>query len=231
VVVVAGWRAMFWLAVPVAVAAAILMRVVLPKAEPTARLSYPSLLASILRLWVELPALRLAAITQASLFAAFTTFWTILTFRLAGPDFALGADVAGLFGLVGLVGVIAAPIAGRRADRHGPEGTILLGAICTLVAWIVFGLWGTVAGLVVGVILLDFGIQIAVVSNQHVIYALRPEARSRVNTVFMGTMFLGGALGSAAATQAWSLGGWTAVVTLGIGCGGFATLLQSLRRW
>ena len=92
---------------------------------------------------------------------------------------------------------------------------ILLGAVLTLAAWVVFGVFGTIAGLIVGVLLLDFGVQSALVSNQHVVYALRPEARARLNTIFMGAMFLGGAGGSASATFAWNAGGWTLVVILG----------------
>jgi predicted MFS family arabinose efflux permease len=84
-----------------------------------------------------------------------------------------------------------------------------------LTSWVVFGVWGMIAGLIAGVILLDFGEQGALVSNQHVIYALRWDARNRLNTIFMGGMFVGGAVGSAGASLAWQFAGWAAVCTFG----------------
>ena len=224
----AGWREMFWLAVPMALAAAALMAIVLPRSAPDSTMGYPSLLRSIWHLWREFPALRLAALTQSALFAAFTVFWTVLAFWLAEPQFGLGAEIAGLFGLVGTVGILAAPLAGRFADRRGPTQAVVLGAVVTLVSWVVFGLWTSLAGLIVGVVLLDFGMQSALVSNQHIVFALRPAARARLNTVLMGTMFLGGAIGSATATLAWGTGGWFLVSVLGTAFAAGAAGLQLL---
>ncbi|WP_235654733.1 MFS transporter [Sphingobium yanoikuyae] len=222
----AGWRAMFWLGAPMAVGAGAVMAALLPKSEPTGDMRYGQLIYSLGGLWSEFRALRKAAVTQALLFAGFSAFWTILALRLQQPQFSLGADAAGLFGIVGAVGVLAAPIAGRMADRRGPKPVILLGTVLTLLAWVVFGALGSIAGLIVGVILLDFGVQSALVSNQHIVYALRPEARARLNTIFMGAMFMGGAVGSGFATLAWSTGGWIIVTILGAAFSAIGVLIQ-----
>lgn len=210
-----GWRETFWLGVPLALFAGALMAVRLPRSQPEPGPSYFSLLRSLVGLWQEFPTLRLASVTQALLFATFIVFWTILALHLQEPRYHLGAEIAGLFGVIGAVGVFAAPLAGRLADRNGPGAVIALGSALSLLAWLIFGWWNTMAGLVLGVIVLDLAVQSSLVSHQHVVYALRPRARSRLNTIFVGFMFLGGAGGSAGATLAWNAAGWQGVCLLG----------------
>lgn len=220
-----GWRTTFWVGLPLALVAAGMMAAALPRSQPQTGLRYGAALRSLAHLWRTEPVLRRATQMQAALFGSFTAFWTILALHLEEPALHLGADVAGLFGVVGAVGVFAAPLAGRLADRRGPHRVIRLATGLTLVSWLAFGLWGGVAGLVAGVVLFDLGIQSALVSNQHRIYALHPSARSRLNTIFMTGVFLGGALGSAGATAAWRAGGWTAVCLYGAALALVAVLL------
>jgi predicted MFS family arabinose efflux permease len=221
-----GWRVMFWVAAPIALLSALLMWVCLPQHRPSNKIRYGALLVSIGALWKREPVLRRSSFTQAMLFAAFTTFWTILALRLEQPAYHLQADVAGLFGIVGAVGVAMAPLAGRVADRRGPYLVISVGAFVTMLSWLVFALWNSIVGMVVGVVLLDFGVQIALVSHQHLVYGLHPEYKSRLNTVFMSSMFLGGSLGSVGAALAWQRFGWLGVSLFGAALALVALLSQ-----
>lgn len=210
-----GWRAVFAMGLALDGVMALLLALSLPPPPPKPPLSYGRLLVSLLALYAELAPLRRAALAQAGLFGAFSAFWATLALRLAAPPFVLGPAAAGLFGLVGAAGALAAPIAGRTADRRGPRAVIRLGILLTALSWLVFALATSLAGFILGVILLDLGVQMALIAHQSVIYALRPEARSRINTVFVTTMFAGGALGSAGAGLAWQEGGYGSVALLG----------------
>lgn len=227
-----GWRTMFWLGLALAVLVGMVLAFALPKSEPKTNSSYGELVRSLATLWREEPRLRQATLIQAFVFGSFSVLWTTLALYL-DAQYHLGADVAGMFGLIGAVGVLFAPVAGRLADQRGPHFVIGLSIGTMIVSWFVFGAWGMVAGLVVGVLLLDFGAQGSQVSNQHVIQGLRPAARNRLNATLMTGMFLGGALGSAAATLAWEYFGWIAVCTVGAAwsAAAFAVHARSHKHW
>ncbi|VWD09767.1 MFS transporter [Burkholderia contaminans] len=212
-----GWRAVFAASVAALVALAAVIVLRLPRSSPTSTLSYGKLLGSMWHLAVELRGLREASLTGAALFAAFSAFWPVLTLLLAGAPFHLGPQAAGLFGIVGAAGALAAPYAGRFADKRGPRAIISLAIALLALSFVIFALSGSsLVGLVIGVIVLDVGVQAAQISNQSRIYALKPEARSRVNTVYMVCYFIGGALGSSAGVAAWHAFGWIGMCTTGL---------------
>jgi predicted MFS family arabinose efflux permease len=211
-----GWRAMYWIAAGAMFTIAVVLRYSLPYDHPEPGLRYGELARSIVHLALTQPLLREAAVLGGLLFGAFSSFWVTLVFFLGTPPYHYGPRVAGSFGLVGAVGVLFAPLAGRLSDRKGPAFTVTLAILVSLGSYVVFDVAGYgVWGLVAGVILLDLGVQAGHVANQTRIYALVPEARSRLNTVYMVTYFLGGALGSGLAGWGWAHWGWNGVCAAG----------------
>ncbi len=226
-----GWRTVFGASVVVLLGLAAVIWMRLPKSKPTSTLPYGKLLVSMWHLIVEHPGLREASVTGAFLFAGFSAFWSVLALLLTGAPFHLGPQAAGLFGIVGAAGALAAPLAGKFSDRRGPRAVISLSIVLVAVSFVVFGLSGTsIAGLVIGVIILDVGVQAAQISNQSRIYALSPEARSRVNTVYMVTYFIGGAAGSAVGAMVWPVFGWVGVSAAGLVFAALAGWNHSRRR-
>ncbi|WP_299762554.1 MFS transporter [uncultured Pontibacter sp.] len=212
-----GWRAMFLIAAGLMLLLWIAIYFLLPEVQPQFKGTYKSLMKSLVHLFRTEPVLRLAAARGALSFACFGGFWTTLVFLLEGPPFFAGSDVAGAFGLVGAGGAIMASVMGRLSDRFDTRYIQLFTLVMIIISYIVFGYFSySIIGLVVGVILLDLGLQGSHISNQTQIFALNPEARNRLNTVYMFTYFIGGATGTILASQAWQLWRWNGVVLVGL---------------
>jgi predicted MFS family arabinose efflux permease len=183
------------------------------------RPSYRALLGSLPRLFLAHPEVRLSALLGASAFAAFSVFWSTLAFHLAGPSFGLGPAYAGSFGLIGAPGALAAPFAGRLSDRYGPNVVSLLALACIAAAFAIFGLFGATSllAIVAGCNLLDFGFQSGQIANQTRVFRLAAEIRGRVNTIYMCSVFSGGALGSLTGVRAFGAWGWGGAIGAGVG--------------
>jgi predicted MFS family arabinose efflux permease len=213
-----GWRAMYWIASLTMLILAIVLASTLPRSEPTSRLTYPRLMQSLGHLILTEPVLRESAIVGSMLFGAFCVFWATLAFHLEAPPLFYGSRVAGLFGLIGAVGAAIAPLAGRLADRLNARANVRIAVYGAAAAFGLLWIFGhTIAGLLVGVILLDAGVQGGHVINQSRIHALRPEVRNRLNTIYIFAFFLGGSAGSALGAAAWQRWQWSGVSVVGLG--------------
>ncbi|RCJ39057.1 MFS transporter permease [Nostoc minutum NIES-26] len=211
-----GWRAIYWIASGVMLMLALVLFRVLPNSQPAVMFTYRELMRSMLKL-VREPILQEASITGAMAFGAFSVFWSTLIFLLEQPPYQYGSEVAGLFGLIGIVGAASAPLAGKLADRRSPRLAIALGLLATAVSFLVVWLFGyQLWGLIVGVILLDMGVQVTTVSNQALIYMLPEETHSRLNALFVTFYFFGGAIGSFLGAYGWNLWRWNGVCTAGM---------------
>jgi predicted MFS family arabinose efflux permease len=224
-----GWRTVFWFAAAAMVTLAATLRRALPRIPPTTELSYADLLRSVARLIGDEPVLRQRMLVGALDFGCFSTLWTALAFLLSGSPYHYGNAVIGLFGLVGVVGAVAASAAGRLADRGRNGRATTTTIVIMLVSWIILGFGGhSVVALIVGIAVLDLGVQGLHISNQSAIYALAPEARSRLTTAYMVAYFLGGALLSAITSSLYASDGWSAVCLLGGGTAAVALAVWAI---
>jgi predicted MFS family arabinose efflux permease len=222
-----GWRAVYVFAAVATVAVAAMLARVLPRLEPTFSGSYGALMRSLFALLREEPVVRQTALIAALQFAAFSAFWTTLAFHLHDLNASYGSETAGLFGLVGVAGASASYAVGKLADAHDPRRIIFAASILFIGSWALLAWQGaSIGGLIVGVILLDLGLQSAHVSNMARNLAVRSTAMSRANTLYMTIRFAGGAIGAALANYAWSVWRWPGVCGVGLLFAGASMLPQ-----
>ncbi len=228
---VSGWRTIFWVSAGLMVVLAAVLRRALPGEAARPALPYRSLVAGSVRLLAEEPVLRRRCFQGAVMFAGFSILWTSLAFLLAGPPYHYDNAVIGLFGLAGLFGVAAANVAGKLADSSRVTATtVASGALLTASFGILVAGTTSVVAVLAGIVVLDIATQGMQITNQAVIYGLRPEARSRINSAYMTCYFVGGALGSVAAGVALGVGGWHGTCLAGAVCGGLSLLASAYDR-
>jgi len=214
-----GWRVMYGVAaVSVVSMGAVLWRM-LPAFAATTHLSWGALLRSMGNLWRSQPLLRRAAIAQALLAMGFSAFWSTLALMLHAR-FGIGSAGAGAFGIAGAAGALAAPLAGRLADRLGSQRVARLAIAVALAGFASLLLGGLLPAslqlvlLAVSAVIFDFGFQAALVSHQTLVYGLQPEARSRLNALLFTAVFIGMAAGGGLGALVLSHAGWQGVVLL-----------------
>ncbi|MBW5254813.1 MFS transporter [Streptomyces sp. P01-B04] len=214
---VGGWRTVYWVNAVLVALTAVALRRFLPRlGGGGGGLTYLGLLRSTVVLFRYEPLLRWRAGIGALSLASFSVLWTALTFLLVRSPYGWSESAIGLLGLVGAAGALTATVAGRLADRGYVQIVTGAGTLLLLASWAAVAAGArSLAWLLAGVIVLDLAHQAVLNSTQNVIYALRPEARNRINSAFMTSFFVGGAAGSALTAVVWAAGGWSGVCVLG----------------
>jgi predicted MFS family arabinose efflux permease len=224
-----GWRAMFQVATVLDV---ILMAIVwwaLPKTVATTDAHYVQLLVSLWRLFIDERVLKIACTTGFLLFAAFSAFWSTMAALLARPPYGFGPAAAGAFGLLSAAGICVSPTIGRLTDRFGPRAMLRAAGLFVALAFgLLFCAGYSLWPVIVAVALLDLGNRAGLVANQTRIFALADQAHSRLNTVFMSFVFLGGAAGSQVGQNVASLSGWHGLAATGVGFAVLALLAHAV---
>ncbi|KPV56526.1 transporter [Paenibacillus sp. A3] len=228
----AGWRSVYFVSAGLTVLmAGLLFRVLPRKDHGKVPMTYPQLLRSVFALFVQEPVLRIRGILAMLIFASFSVLWTSLVLPLSSPPLSLSHTAIGSFGLVGVAGALAAARAGRLADRGTGQQTTGIALMLLLVSWLPISLTErSLWALIAGVVLLDLAVQAVHVTNQSMIYNVRPEARSRLAGAYMIFYSIGSAVGSISSTLMYARAGWTGVCLLGAAISGLALLFWGLTR-
>lgn len=211
-----GWRSMYLMAAAVMTVSTFAVMKVFPDVKPTYRGTFASLMKSIRKLAAEHPRSMLYSIRSAFAFGSMLGLWACLAFRMKEAPFFADSDTVGMLALCGVVGALTASNVGRYIPRFGVERINALGCMLILLSWIIMGLFDhTYIGLILGVMIIDIGMQCIQLSNQSATMRLCPEATSRMNTIFMVTYFIGGSFGTFLSGTLWSLWGWMGTVAAG----------------
>ena len=210
-----SWHAVFVAsAIMMTILGFVLFRLLPPRQPVNQNILYRKLLISMIQLFLTTPVLRRKAFYQACVFSAFCLFWTACPLFLAGPDFQFTQTQIAVFALVGVAGAVSAPFAGRAADKGYGQLATTLALISCSISFLISHFFSpgsiiSIIALVVSAILLDAGVSANLVLGQRAIFALDASKRSRLNALYIATIFIGGATGSALGAWAFSHGGWS----------------------
>lgn len=207
-----GWQYVYGISAGLLLCTTTMVWLGLPKAPPQYLGHYLGLLRSTLGQLGRFSLLRRIALLGAVIFGAFCSFWTTITFQLSGAPFHYKSDVIGLFGFLAIGGALAASLFGRLADKSSPARTQIFTVSLVLLSVLLVWWWPhSVTAFIATTVLFDVGVQATQVSSLAQIYTLDAGAHSRINTVYMTCMFIGGAIGTWVGVQCWARGGWELV--------------------
>lgn len=220
-----GWRATYVAAAAISLLTTILLARLLPTTPPGAKIPYGRLMGSLFGLLYQHSELRRSVLVQTCGYSAFSAFWSTMALMLEQPPYHMGSGIAGLFGLAAVAGALAAPLVGRTSDGSGSSGIVVVCMAIVIASFALMGLWqGSLVALVIGVVLMDLGVQGNSVANIARIHAIDPAARARLTAVLVGIQFSVGAVAAFAANRALIAFGWGGVCALGAGLGVIALL-------
>lgn len=213
---IADWHYVYWIATGIMVIVTLLLSISLPTYRNTININYFQLLWSISSLYKQEPILRIRSLLAVISFALFSLLWTPLAFLLSNDPYHYSDFIIGLFGIAGAAGALGSPIVGKLSDKGKGWLATTIGLCLLLLSWLPLSFAQcSIIALILGVVILDFSVQVTHVSNMSAIYQIRPEARSRMNTGYMVCYFIGGMLGSVGSTYLFSHYGWIAIVVSG----------------
>lgn len=212
-----GWRTMYYLAAAIMLVCIFIVLRIIPDMAVNYKGTYKELMQSLFTIFRQRKDIRLSSLRAGLCFGSFLSLWACLAFKLSSEPFYAGNNIIGMLGLCGVAGALTASLVGRYVRILGVKRLNYIGGLIIIVSWsIMYVFQNTYAGFIVGIMLIDIGMQCVQLSNQTYVLTSLPNASNRVNTIFMTTYFVGGALGTFLAGTFWHIMQWDGVVVVGL---------------
>lgn len=184
---------------------------------PTAKMSYGKIFQSMAVLLLEEKRLIYRSLIGGFAFAAMSTLFSTIAVLLTSEPFKLPDVMVGVATLIGVFGALSTTKIGKIADQGYTSLLTWVGVAILATSWIFLYFGGTsLISYILGYGIVSLGLAIVHTSNQNIIFRLRPNAKSRINSIYMTVYFTGGACGSALGVYAWHHGGWTMTCMVGL---------------
>ncbi|WP_392533366.1 MFS transporter [Nostoc sp. C117] len=207
-----SWRYVYGFSAVMILIVIVLLQIYLPNVKNEFKGYYLELLSSTIQQFKRFSLLREASLISGLLFGVFCSFWTTLTFHLSGAPFNFQSDTIGMYGFVAIAGALMAPVFGKLADRGNSQRSLTIAVSMVIASLVIAKIAANSAiAIAVAVLLVDVGVQAVQVTNVARIYTLDAQSNSRINTVYMTSYFIGGAVGTSIGLLCWNLGGWNLV--------------------
>ena len=224
-----NWKLIYMLSAILMLMLAFLLKAKLPHIT-ILKMSYTQIFKSMAILLKQEPRLGFRSLIGGFVFAAMSTLFSTIAILLTSSPFHLSDVLVGVVTLAGVFGALSTTKIGKIADQGHTQSLTWIGLLTLIVSWFFLYFGGqSLLSYMIGYGIISLGLTIVHTSNQNIIFRLRPDAKSRINSIYMTSYFIGGACGSALGVYAWHHGGWKMTCIAGVSlvlCAAFFAFLD-----
>ena len=217
------WRLVYWLASGAMIAITLCLprimqageaRVMKPATNGKSQ-SYWALVASLFPLLRSHKEILISGAIQAIGFGQFIALWLALALHLTSPAMGYGTAVVGYLAGFAAISVFTTPRLGRLADTIGARRARLLFGIIQTSGSALLIVTGDSLWLLMIPILLTTTVGPAIdVASRMTFLSAEPELRTRLTTIYIICMFIGGGIGSLVGTALYVEAGWVGTASI-----------------
>ena len=206
-----GWRTVYYIAASLMLVVSILLPFIMDEREAGhesgTKPGYFSLLFSMFGLIRANPEILLSGAIQGLGFGVFLSVWMGIGLHL--PDMGYGVDIVGYLAAFSILNLFTTPWMGRIADEVGPyRSRMIFAAINFTGVCLLWPMGYNVWLLIVPIMLMTLVGPAVDITNRMTFLALEPGIRTRLMTVYIVMMFVGGGISSSAGTAVYDWAGW-----------------------